>query len=109
MPSGGGAVSTVALDLTDRLVLDVRRGIVAQQRGNRPQFERLLEDAHRILSELREVSRPDTAAAAEEFEDVCDLMEESLEDARASQDSRLTSACLVVAADLRRILGTSQS
>jgi flagellar protein FliS len=82
--------------LCDRLVLDVQRGLSAQQAGDRQEAHTQLVHAQAIVFELRASLRTDGFEGGEQLAAVYDHLDQQLVTANIRQDQESTRHCLVL-------------
>ena len=83
--------------LCDRLVLDVQRGLSAQQGGDRQEAHDQLLHAQAIVLELRSSLRPDEFTGGQELAALYDHLFQQLVAANVRQDQEVTQHCLSLA------------
>jgi flagellar protein FliS len=86
--------------LCDRLVLDVQRGLTAQQGGDRQEAHNQLLHAQAIVLELRSSLRPDDFTGGHELAALYDHLFQQLVTANVRQDQEVTQHCLSLVQDV---------
>ena len=86
--------------LCDRLALDVRRALDAQQRGDHAAAHRDLLHAQDIVIELRSTLRVDSWEGGPGLAAIYDWLFTTLVRANISRDAEITQGCLPVVAEL---------
>lgn len=86
--------------LVDRLVLDVRRGLDAQNAGDHHEAHKQLLHAQDIVHELRTSLRPDVWDGGPRLAAIYDFLHGHLVRANVRRDPALTRECLRLATDL---------
>jgi flagellar secretion chaperone FliS len=86
--------SRLLVMLLDRLVLDCRRALVAQQGGLHEDAHEHLLHAQDIVAELQSTLRPDVWAGAEVLNSLYTHLLVQLVQANVKRDQTLTSHCL---------------
>ncbi len=86
--------------LCDRLVLDVQRGLAAQEGDDRPEAHNQLVHAQAIVAELRSSLRPDGFAGGHELGALYDHLIQELVTANVRQDQDVTRHCLSLVQDV---------
>jgi flagellar protein FliS len=86
--------------LCDRLVLDVQRGLAAQESGNRPEAHDQLVHAQAIVAELRSSLRPGDFTGGHELGALYDHLLQQLVTANVRQDQDVTRHCLSLVQDV---------
>lgn len=86
--------------LVDRLVLDVQRGLDAQEVGDLQEAHRHLVHAQDIVLELRSGLKPDLFSGGPALASLYDWLHQHLVSANVSKDPRVTGQCLTLARDL---------
>lgn len=80
--------------LYDRLVLDCRRAVEAQQTGDHDRAHEQLVHAQDIVAELRATLRPDVWQGGADLEQLYGYLHVALVRANVNRDSDLTAHCL---------------
>jgi len=83
--------------LCNRMVLDVQRGLAAQEAGDRQEAHHQLIHAQAIVSELRNSLKTDGFDGGEQLGALYDHLFQRLVAANINQDSEATRHCLSVA------------
>lgn len=101
----GASVETASperllLMLLERMVLDVRRGLNAQNEGDRVVAHVSLLHAQDIVDELRRTLRTDSWAGAKDLQALYDYLYRRLIAANAFADTAITEECLRLAEEL---------
>jgi flagellar protein FliS len=86
--------------LCDRLVLDVQRGLTAQQAGDRQEAHNQLVHAQAIVLELRSSLRPEAFTGGAELAALYDHLFGQLVTANVQQDREVTQHCLTLVQDV---------
>lgn len=86
--------------LVDRLVLDVQRGLDAQQAGDRQESHRQLLHAQDIVMELRTGLKPELFSGGPALAAVYDWLHQQLVLANVRNDVAVTAQCLRLADQL---------
>ena len=86
--------------LCERLVLDVRRGLEAQQAGNLPEAHNQLVHAQEIIIHLRSTLRVETWDGGPGLASLYDWLHNQLIRANIQKDPSITQGCLTMVSDL---------
>lgn len=86
--------------LYDRLVLDVRRGLDAQQTGRREDAHLQLVHAQEIVMELRASLKVEGWDGGAGMASIYDWLHTQLVKANVGNDAQITESCLSIVADL---------
>ena len=82
------------LMLCDRLVLDVQRGLAAQEIADHPEAHNQLVHAQEIVFELRSSLRIDAFEGGEQLAAIYDHVHQQLIQANVRKDTETTTHCL---------------
>lgn len=86
--------------LVDRLVLDVQRGLDAQELGDHQAAHRHLLHAQDVVTELRTSLKPDLMAGGPALASLYDWLHQQLVRANTRRDTQVTRHCLGLARDI---------
>ncbi len=86
--------------LYERLVLDVQRGLAAQEAGDLQEAHNQLVHAQEIVIELRSSLRTDVWEGGPALASIYDFLHTQLIRANMAKDASLTASCLAMVTDL---------
>lgn len=87
--------------LLERLVLDVQRGLEAQQQTDVAEAHRQLTHAQDIVLELQSSLRPEAFTGGHELAALYGYLHRRLVQANVRKDQEITAECLTLAGELR--------